>query len=303
MRKKDSTTSGVLVLLLLCVTSTAAVTTRAQTGTRTGAKQSGTKGKAAPKAGSELDDDLSPRTKAKPLGRAGAVNNRTAAADDISDPSDPGTPEADSASENTPATRTRAPVTSPSIATSEGAKKKADVTRLCLAVPRVQMNAGDAAQAAEAVSHTFKSYLTSSTLETVVLGARLPSQAAEEAKQGGCDYVLYSSLTHKKGGSGLLGRALGDAANSAVWHIPGGGSAAGTIARSAAISGAHTAASVAASIKAKDELTLAYKLETADGTKPPLIKTEKAKAKANGEDVLTPLIEKASEMIINVMRK
>jgi len=224
--------------------------------------------------------------------------------DEIGDPTEGGTQEGNSAPARPPATTTPAAVSQPSAETFGSALKKAGVMRLCLVTPRAQMNASDAAQAAEAVSNTFKSYLTGPTIETIALAARLPSQAAEEAKQSECDYILHSSLIHKKGsGGGLLGRALGDAASSAVWHIPGGGSAAGTIARTAAISGVYTAASIAGSIKAKDEITLAYKLDATDGAKPSLVRTEKVKAKSDGEDVLTPLIEKAAETIAAAMTK
>ncbi len=120
------------------------------------------------------------------------------------------------------------------------------------------MSGGDTAQAAEAVRNTFNSFLTGPTIETVALTARLPAQAIEEARQSGCGYVLYTSVTQKKGGSGgggLLGRALGNVASSSV-YIPGGRTVGGAVARSAAISGVYTAALMASSINAKDELIL-----------------------------------------------
>lgn len=290
-------------MLLFCVAPASAATTHAQTGTQAGAKQPGAKGKAAAKVSSDLDD-FSPRAKSKekPPGQSDAGNKGKATPDDISDPSAPGAPQADIAPLRAPANSTPAAVQPPRAATSASVSKKAGVTRLCLAPSRTQMSTGDAAQAAEAVRNTFKSLLTGPTIETTSLTARLPSQVFEEAKQGGCDYVLQTSLTHKKGGGGLLGRALGDAASSAVWHIPGSGSAAGAVARSAAVSGVYTAASMAGSIKAKDELTLGYKLDAVDGTKPPMVGTEKAKAKSDGDDVLTPLIEKAAQAIAVMLR-
>jgi len=305
MRKTNLKTISVFVALLLCVAMTG-MTARAQKPTSAKAKQSSGKSKAAPKASSGLDEDYPPLVipKAKPPSRADAANRGQVAADEIDEPTGGGTPEANSAPATTPTTT---PVTGapPSSAPVNDAPKKAGVMRLCLVTPRTQMSAGDTAQAAEAVRNTFKSFFTGPTIETVIVAARLPSQAFEEAKQSGCEYVLYSSLTHKKGGSGggLLGRALGDAANSAAWHIPGGGSTAGAVARTAAVTGINTAANLATSIKAKDEITLEYKLQATDGARLVSAKIEKAKAKADGEDVLTPLIEKAAEAVAAAMMK
>jgi len=294
-----------VIALLFCVVM-AGATAHAQNTTKAGAKQTGGKDKAAPKTSSELDDDFSPKAKpkVKPSVKPGNQNKSAAAPDEIGDPSSDGMPESNPAPSDTPAS-TPATSAAQSPAPANDAPKKAGVIRLCLAIPRAQMRTGDAAQAAEGVRNTFKSFFTGPTLETVALTARLPSQAFEEAKQSGCEYVLYSSLTHKKGGSGggLLGRALGDVANTAVWHIPGGSSTAGAVARSAAISGVYTAASIANSIKAKDELTLEYKLEATDGAKLLIAKIEKAKAKSDGEDVITPLIEKAVEAVAAAMMK
>jgi len=81
-------------------------------------------------------------------------------------------------------------------------------------------------------------------------------------------------------------------------YIPGGSTVGGgAMARSAAMSGVYTVAQMASSIKAKDELILEYKLEATDGAGPSMAKAEKAKARADGEDVLTPLIEKAAEAV------
>jgi len=85
---------------------------------------------------------------------------------------------------------------------------------------------------------------------------------------------------------------------------PGGSTAGGAAAHSAAITGVYTAASISGSIKTKDEFTLEYKLEATDGTQPEVANTAKAKAKSDGEDVLTPLVEKSAQAIIDsVMKK
>jgi hypothetical protein len=183
------------------------------------------------------------------------------------------------------------------------APKKQGVVRICQMMPKAQVTTGSAAQAAEAVRNAFASYLMGPRLEIASLNARLPSQAMEEARQSECDYVLYASMTQKKGGGGgMFSRAIGNVVGGAAGHIPVStpGEAA---ARGAVITGVYTTANIASNIKAKDEITLEYKLEAVGGAQPALSKTEKAKAKSDGEDVLTPLIERAAEAIVAAAMK
>jgi hypothetical protein len=166
------------------------------------------------------------------------------------------------------------------------------------------MAAGKSDEAVQAVRDVFVSFLSGPTLKVTPLTSRLASQAKEEAKQSHCRYVLFVTLTHKKktGGSGLFTRAAGEAAGTAVWHIPGGGSAGSAAARSAATSVASTALrGVSSNVKAKDEMTLDYRLEAADRSAPVLTKSEKSKANSDGEDLLTPMVERASTVVANTV--
>jgi hypothetical protein len=77
----------------------------------------------------------------------------------------------------------------------------------------------------------------------------------------------------------------------------------GRIAGSAAYAGLGQAAhNYAITIRNKDELTLGYRLEAADGT---LLaeKREKRSAKADGEDLLTPLVQVAAEAIVAAAKR
>jgi hypothetical protein len=178
------------------------------------------------------------------------------------------------------------------------APKKEGAVRICQVTPKAQVTTGSAAQAAEAVRNTFAGYLTGPRLEITSLNARLPSQAMEEARQSQCDYVLYASMTQKKGGGGgMFSRAIGNVVGAAAGHIPVA-TAGEAAARGAVITGVYTTANIASNVKAKDEITLEYKLEPVGGARPALSKTDKAKAKSDGEDVLTPLIERAAEAIV-----
>jgi hypothetical protein len=76
-----------------------------------------------------------------------------------------------------------------------------------------------------------------------------------------------------------------------------GGSTAERIATNAAAEAVSTAAySYATTTKAKDELTLSYRLESGAGGVL-LDKSDKRKANADGEDLLTPEVQKAAEAI------
>jgi hypothetical protein len=185
--------------------------------------------------------------------------------------------------------------------TNSSSPKKPGVIRIGLVTPKVQVSAGDALQTAEAVRNGFAQLLVGPTVEVV----RLSSATLDEARQSQCDYVLYVSMTIKKGGGGggMFGRAIGNIAGSAAGHIPGGGSASTGAARSAAITGVYTTAAIANSIKAKDEVTFEYNLDHVETSKTSLTNKSKAKANADGEDVISPLVQKAADAIVATVRR
>ena len=157
---------------------------------------------------------------------------------------------------------------------------------------------GDATAFASSLRDLFISYLTGPSLRAIALDARLPSQAAEEARQKDCGYLLLTSVIRKHDDGNGLGRAIGRAAGTAAWHgVPYVGGAASAAARGAAIAGAEAISTMASSTRAKDEVTLEYRIGTLETAARAQIKKEKAKAQRDGEDVLTPLVEKASEAI------
>lgn len=188
--------------------------------------------------------------------------------------------------------------------TTASTAKKPGAIRIGLVMPKVQVHTGDAARTAEAVRNDFAKYLNAPNIEVVTLAARVPSAALDEARQSQCDYILNVSMNLKKGGGGgMFGRAIGNVAGAAAGHIPGGGTAASGAARSAAITGVYTTAVVVGSIKAKDELSLEYKLDRVENTNTVVTNTAKAKAKSDGEDILTPQIEAAAQAILNAVRR
>jgi hypothetical protein len=171
---------------------------------------------------------------------------------------------------------------------------------VCIAIvlPNVQGVEGNATEFATAVRELFVSYLTGPSLKALALDARLPSQANEEARQKQCGRVLSVSLTRKAGGEGggWFGRAVGQAGTQVAWGMPGGslGSAA---ARGATAAAAQAVSEIASGTKARDEVQMEYKLTSLEGKEGLAPKKDKAKAKSDGEDLLTPLVAKAAEAI------
>jgi hypothetical protein len=149
----------------------------------------------------------------------------------------------------------------------------------------------DASQAAESVRTILAEYLQGPTIEVALLSSRVASQYGIEAHQVECDYILTTSLKHKRGGGGF-GSTLGKIAGSTS-YIPGV-----DYAKSAIVTGVlATAADFAASIKANDEMSLEYQLQAIDSGKPLLKKNDKRRAKSDGEDLLTPLAEGAADTV------
>lgn len=141
-------------------------------------------------------------------------------------------------------------------------------------------------------------FLKGPSLRSVPLEARLADQAVEEARAQGCPTVLTVVFTRKPGGGGVLGRVLGDAAGAAAWHMPYGGSAAASTAvRSVAIAGAAAAGTVASNTRARDEMQIEYRLVSGSGS---VLRQGKdqARASADGEDLMTPLVERMATAVV-----
>ena len=84
-------------------------------------------------------------------------------------------------------------------------------TKICLVLPKAQLGQGTSgADVAEPVRATLTAYLGGPATELIPLNARIPIQIDAEAQETGCEYVLYSSVTQKKGGG--FGKMLSAAA-------------------------------------------------------------------------------------------
>jgi hypothetical protein len=198
---------------------------------------------------------------------------------------------------------TSAALAQPAPATAPGSQAGAP-TCIALVLPSAKGAAGDATEFAKSLRELFTSYLTGPSLRAIPVDARLASQAIEEARQKQCGYLLLTSIERKRNDGSGWGRALGRAAgNAAFYGVPYGGTAATAAARGAAIAGAHAISAMAETTKAKDEVTLEYRFGMLDNATRAAPQTQKAKAKSDGEDLLTPLVEKAAEAIAAAVLK
>ena len=61
-------------------------------------------------------------------------------------------------------------------------------------------------------------------------------------------------------------------------------------------------AAIAGSIKAKDEVTLEYKLDSVQTSETVISDKNKSKASADGEDVITPMVSNTAERIVSLVK-
>jgi hypothetical protein len=161
--------------------------------------------------------------------------------------------------------------------------KRAGVVRVGVAFTKTVAAADyvDPSALADAVRKVMVSNLNGSTVEVVALEARQTQGVESEAREKECDYVLYTTVTHKKGGGGGFGGFLKKSAAIAGGVLP------------TAESGGQ--GGVAGSLKARDELTLEYKLQR--GADAVVANTLKAKAKADGDDIISQLAGQAATAV------
>lgn len=197
-----------------------------------------------------------------------------------------------------------------------GGAHAADKLLVGVALPRAQLGQGNGASAdvAEPVSQALLAYLKGPVIDVVALEARIPVQIDAEAKEKGCAFVLYTDVTQTPKGKGL-GMLKKLAPMAAAVPMLGGGmsgqmaaSVAAQTVMSAQMQSAQEDAMANAmaaingaqknNVKAGDSLALEYRLVRPGDEA--AAKSEKfvGKAKANGEDVLSPLIERVATVVV-----
>jgi hypothetical protein len=171
----------------------------------------------------------------------------------------------------------------------------------CLGVvmPASEGIRGEAGQVETGARELLITQLTDPSLKVVPLAARLRAPALEEARKGDCGRVLMMTLKRKTGGAsltGLTGRVAEGAGNWAAWSIPGGGPA-GAATRGAAFAAAAAVGSLASSTRAQDELRIDYEIIGTGDAADSGAQSERMKARADGEDLLTPLMRRVAERV------
>ena len=205
-------------------------------------------------------------------------------------------PSSVTAANNTPAT----PATpAPSKPVEAVGPKKAGVIRIGIVTVRPgavaeNMNAGNLAGA---VQTTLTEKLKAPNVEAVPIQATVLNQIEAEARQKECDYLVYTTVTHKKGGGGGFGSVFGSQAAQIAANTVGYGSTAAAVAANAATSAVIT------DVKPKDELTVDVRLEKPGAGYPAFSKQFKGKAKSAGEDIVTPPTTQAAQALIEAASK
>jgi len=190
--------------------------------------------------------------------------------------------------------------------------------RIGVAPPDAQVGQGSNAQAdySTPIRNAMILLMNGPAVEIAALDSRVAMQLQAEAQQKQCDYILMSSVAVKHpqgGGFGKFMKMGGTMAQmtpmGAMAHGMGGAMAAS--AASAAASAAAQAAQQQAmnqvmsqlsgfngQIKQKDDVTVQYQL-TQTGQSAPLVQNAlQGKAKSDGEDVLTPLLQQTANTVL-----
>ena len=209
------------------------------------------------------------------------------------------TPGANNSDTTTPTTVPSTPSTPTNTApASTVGPKRAGVIRLGVATVKTGNVAENvnASELATAVRNSLLQQLKGTNVEAVPIDATGGAAIQAEAQQKECDFVVYSNVSHKKGGGGF-GSMLGNSASTIAGNVGyGHGTAAAVAANTSSVV-------VAESIKAKDEMTLDVRLERPGSTTPSFAQQFKGKAKSAGEDIITPLVTQASQAAIQAVGK
>ncbi len=146
-------------------------------------------------------------------------------------------------------------------------------------------------------------------IEIAALDSHIALQLQAEAQQKQCDYIMFSGVTVKHSSGGGFGKfaKMGSMAASmtpmgAMAHGMSGvvaaqaaGMAASQMAQQQAM---NQLAGFNGQIKSKDDVTVEYQLVATGQASPVLQNSLKGKAKSDGEDVLTPLLQQAATAVL-----
>ena len=145
-------------------------------------------------------------------------------------------------------------------------------------LPQAQSQSGRTADLAEGMRQNVMSHLRSATVEVVPLASSDASQIDAEAKEKGCNYVLYTRIEQKHG-SGFFGR-----------FAPFVGSKQAAADQQEALM-QSTDGSATSNVKKGDSFSVDYRLMATGNATPLKADSVRAKADADGEDMVGPMAE------------
>jgi hypothetical protein len=151
-------------------------------------------------------------------------------------------------------------------------------------------------------------------IDIAPLDSHIAMQLQAEAQQKQCDYIMYSSVSvkHSKGGFGRFAKFGSLAASMTPMGAMAHGATGAVAAQAASVAASQMAqqqamnqlANFNGQIKSKDDVTVQYQLVAIGQTSPVLQSTLQGRAKSDGEDVLTPLLQQtASAVLTQVSQK
>lgn len=201
-----------------------------------------------------------------------------------------------------------------------------------IGVPLPQLQLGQGADAAEPLRQTVMNRLRSPGTELVALAGTTAAEIDADAKAKGCSHVLYTHVEQKHGMGGFLSKMAPVAGFLPVLGAAGGGGGGGggvtglltQVAANAATNAATSAAqkqmmgaqqqmlgaqqqmvdpslalqnATRAGIKRGDSISLDYRLMTVGSTTALRSDTLHAKADADNQDLLTPMVEQLAQAV------
>jgi hypothetical protein len=194
--------------------------------------------------------------------------------------------------------------------------KVAGKIRIGIAPPDAQVGQGNNSNGdySTPIRNAEVALMSGPAIDIVPLDSHIAMQLQAEAQQKQCDYVLTSGVVVKHAVASGFGKwaKLGGMAASmtpmgAMAHGMGGamaaqaaGMAASQMAQKEAM---NQLSNFNGQIKSKDDVTVQYQLIGIGQTTPVLQNSLQGKAKADGEDVLTPLLQQSAEAVLTQVSK
>jgi hypothetical protein len=189
--------------------------------------------------------------------------------------------------------------------------KPAGIIRIGVVTPKLQIGADtSSSEAAQSVRETLAGYLKGPTVDVVAIEAKSPTNAAVEAGQKECDFILYTAVS-KKSKTSLFGGLIKAAVPVVAGQFPGPATVSQTgsgldEAKQAAADGGKEFVNraVAARFGARDEVMFDFSVVAVADAKSVVAKgSSTAKAKTDGEDVISALVEQVGEKVLQAVIK